>query len=508
MPHGVLFRGAQEKVIREGIVRDDLIEAIIGLPPKLFYNVGIPACVIVINKNKPEHMKDRILFINADREYGEGRNQNYLRPEDIEKIVMVFDNKLEIPKYSRLVDLKEIEENDFNLNIRRYVDNSPDPEIEDVHAHLVCGVPKREVDLYERSFRRFNVPLNLLFEEKDGEYLEFKTNIREKNDIKEIIENMNAINETILKHKDRLKEWWNEVNPKIERFRGNNNLWDFRIKAIKGLKEALMPLGLLDEFRVSGIFVNWWEELKYDFKTIVSAGWSKNLIEDDRIKDKYFKAEVEEIEELESKIAEAEGELNELLEEFEDWDEEEQGSKTANKVKQYLEEEIKDILLVPKNQKWNKNFALALTKFNGEPLSDMTKKMIREMWQLHEKIDDRNKELSKWQRKLKSKTEELEGIYRKDKNTGQQVKVKEGKIDRKRNSLTESEAKGLLLEKFYDIVEEQLNQHLNAEKKEIIKILENLWDKYKVSLAILKEERDEETKKLDEFLEKLGYYNV
>jgi len=89
-------------------------------------------------------MKDRILFINADREYGEGRNQNYLRPEDIEKIVMVFDNKLEIPKYSRLVDLKEIEENDFNLNIRRYVDNSPDPEIEDVHAHLVCGVPKRE----------------------------------------------------------------------------------------------------------------------------------------------------------------------------------------------------------------------------------------------------------------------------------------------------------------------------------------------------------------------------
>jgi len=85
--------------------------------------------------------------------------------------------------------------------------------------------------------------------------------------------------------------------------------------------------------------------------------------------------------------------------------------------------------------------------------------------------------------------------------------VKEGKIDRKRNSLTESEAKDLLLEKFYDIIEEQLNRHLNAEKKEIIKIFENLWDKYKVSLFALKQERDEETKKLDEFLEKLGYYN-
>ncbi|MDR9770704.1 hypothetical protein [Acetomicrobium sp.] len=137
----------------------------------------------------------------------------------------------------------------------------------------------------------------------------------------------------------------------------------------------------------------------------------------------------------------------------------------------------------------------------------MAKKMIQGMWQLHEMIDDKNKELSKWQRKLKSKTDELEGVYKKDKDTGQQVKVKEGKIDRKRNSLTESEAKDLLLEKFYDIIEEQLNRHLNAEKKEIIKIFENLWDKYKVSLFALKQERDEETKKLDEFLEKLGYYN-
>jgi len=135
MPHGVLFRGGQEKVIREGIVKADLIEAIIGLPSKLFYNVSIPACVVVINKNKPEHLKNRILFINADREYREGRNQNYLRPEDIEKIVTVFTGKKEIPKYSRLVDIGEIEDKDFNLNIRRYVDNSPDPEIEDVHAH-------------------------------------------------------------------------------------------------------------------------------------------------------------------------------------------------------------------------------------------------------------------------------------------------------------------------------------------------------------------------------------
>ena len=104
MPHGVLFRGGQEKIIREGIVKDNIIEAIIGLPAKLFYNTGIPACVVVINKNKPPHLKDKILFINSDRDYGEGRNQNYLRPEDIEKITTVFNEKKEIPKYSTLLD--------------------------------------------------------------------------------------------------------------------------------------------------------------------------------------------------------------------------------------------------------------------------------------------------------------------------------------------------------------------------------------------------------------------
>ncbi|MEZ5059727.1 MAG: type I restriction-modification system subunit M [Saprospiraceae bacterium] len=142
IPHGVLFRGGAEKVIREGMVKDNIVEAIIALPPSLFYGTGIPACIIYINKNKPDALRDKILFINADAEYGEGKAQNLLRPEDIEKIDTVFTNTLEIDKYSKLVDLEEIEANDFNLNIRRYVDNTPDPEPEDVRAHLLGGVPK------------------------------------------------------------------------------------------------------------------------------------------------------------------------------------------------------------------------------------------------------------------------------------------------------------------------------------------------------------------------------
>lgn len=507
MPHGVLFRGGQEKVIREGIVRDDLIEAIIGLPSKLFYNVGIPACIVVINKNKSERLKNKILFINADREYGEGRNQNYLRPEDIEKIITVFDRKLEIQKYSRLVDTKEIEENDFNLNIRRYVDNSPGPEIEDVTGHLTGGVPRREVESYGTVFKKFNILPDLFLKERDERYLEFN-GIDEKSRIKEIIDGTDNVKITISNHRERLQKWWNEVKTEIEKFHGNNNLWGFRIMAMKKLQESLQPLGTLDEFKVAGTFVNWWEELKYDFKTIVSAGWSRNLVEGEQIKEKFFKKELEEIEEIENKIAETEGELNELFEEIEDWDEEDQGNKTANRVKQYLEEQIKDILFIPRDQKWNKNFVSALTKFNGEPLSEVARKTIQEIWQLHEKIDSKNKELNEWKKRLRTKTDELEGVYKKDENTKQPVKVREGKIDQKRNSLTEEETRALLLERFYKIDEEQLDRYLNAEKKEVIKIFENLWDKYRVPLTDLRQERDKEVSKLDEFLDKLGYWNA
>ena len=129
MPHGVLFRGGKEKLIREHFINDDVIEAIISLPPGLFYGTGIPACVLVMCKNKPDELKDKILFINADAEYAEGKNQNKLRPEDIEKIDYVFTHKLEIPKYARLVHKTEIvEQHDYNLNIRRYVDNTPEPD--------------------------------------------------------------------------------------------------------------------------------------------------------------------------------------------------------------------------------------------------------------------------------------------------------------------------------------------------------------------------------------------
>jgi type I restriction enzyme M protein len=156
MPHGVLFRGGAEKEIRKKFLEQDLIEAVISLPQNLFYGAGIPACILVMrsnltgqspNPNKPAVRRGQVLFINADADFYAGRAQNYLHPEHVEKIVSTFDRYENVPFYARVVPLAEIASatNDFNLNIRRYVDNSPPPEPHDVRAHLLGGVPVAEV---------------------------------------------------------------------------------------------------------------------------------------------------------------------------------------------------------------------------------------------------------------------------------------------------------------------------------------------------------------------------
>lgn len=132
VPHGDLFRGGSEGRIREQIIKNDLIEAIISMPAKLFYGVGIPVAILILNKNKPENKKGKIFFIEAEKEYLEGKNQNSLRKQDVDKIVKAYDDYKNIDKFARIVDIKELEENEFNLNVRRYVDGSEDEVLIDV----------------------------------------------------------------------------------------------------------------------------------------------------------------------------------------------------------------------------------------------------------------------------------------------------------------------------------------------------------------------------------------
>ena len=132
LPHGVLFRGGAEGKIRTAILKDDLVEAVIGLPQNIFYGTGIPAAILVINKDKAEDRVGKVLFIDASNGFVKDGNKNKLRDEDIEKIVSTFDNFESVEKYAEVVESKVIEDNDFNLNISRYVDTTEEEEEVDI----------------------------------------------------------------------------------------------------------------------------------------------------------------------------------------------------------------------------------------------------------------------------------------------------------------------------------------------------------------------------------------
>jgi type I restriction enzyme M protein len=187
VPHGVLFRGASEKAIRKGILDDDLLEGVIGLPPALFYGTGIPAALLVINKKKDVQRKNKVIFINGELDYQEGKNQNKLRDEDIEKILTTFDAYEDVKRYAKVVSLDEIRENDYNLNIRRYADTSPPPEIFDVRAILHGGVPVREVedDYIQETLQGMDV--SCVFNRRDADYYDWKSEIESKEQIRDFL---------------------------------------------------------------------------------------------------------------------------------------------------------------------------------------------------------------------------------------------------------------------------------------------------------------------------------
>ncbi|MBN3573786.1 type I restriction-modification system subunit M [Vibrio neptunius] len=205
MPHGVLFRGSSEKAIRQGILQDDLLEAVIGLPSGLFYGTGIPACLLIINKNKAAERRGKVLFINSELDFEEGKNQNKLRPQDITKIVETFDHYADVKRYAKVVNFSEIAENDYNLNIRRYADTSPPAEIFDVRAILHGGIPAREVHneyIEEEILAGFDI--SLVFDKTNDDYYAFKPSIKSKEQIREFTGEAEA------KVITQLERWWDK----------------------------------------------------------------------------------------------------------------------------------------------------------------------------------------------------------------------------------------------------------------------------------------------------------
>ncbi|MDA0866711.1 MAG: type I restriction-modification system subunit M, partial [Cyanobacteria bacterium] len=168
LPHGVLFRGNAEARIRQNLVRQGYIKGIIGLPPNLFYGTGIPACIIVLDKAGAAE-RQGLFMVDGSRGFMKDGNKNRLRSQDIHKIVDVFNTQTEQPRYSRWVPLAEIEKNDYNLNIPRYIDASEPEDIHDLAAHLSGGIPNRDLDALEAYWRVFpQMRADLFAPEREG----------------------------------------------------------------------------------------------------------------------------------------------------------------------------------------------------------------------------------------------------------------------------------------------------------------------------------------------------
>jgi len=558
MPHGVLFRGGKEKEIRKKMLQENggVIEAIIGLPPKLFYGTGIPAAILVMNKNKPDELRGKVFIINADAEYAEGKNQNTLRPEDIEKIDYVFTHKLEVPKYSRMVSIDEIgnEQNDWNLNIRRYVDNTPAPEPEDVRAHLLGGVPKTEVKAKSAQYEKFGFDPATLFQERDAAYFDFRPEVVGKEDIKTAIENHANVKRTLQTSREHLSKWWLEAREDFSELANaqenekpitgkkrvsesvgayltlkSKKLPKVRRTLIESLKSQIAPLKVLDDFQAAGVFVNWWDGIKYDLKTILTNGWSATLIPEAYMIGKYFRAEADELERIENGISAAETALEEATEtaqETLEYELDEEEKLTPALMKDKLKDAIKEsadkkeaalyeaaLQVITDAEKARKDgkkkldekrfdleIKILLKKFGAE---DETLESRRLLAQAEKELSDQEKvkkpENEKMHKKkiatlksdIKTLTERIDAIQRLANSVG--------------GVITEEDAKELILKKHHDWVTEQLERYLGSESRFLTQSFEILWQKYSIPLNTIENYLKEDTLLLTTYLKKLGY---
>ncbi|MEV4455787.1 class I SAM-dependent DNA methyltransferase [Microbispora sp. NPDC049633] len=298
MPHGVLFRGGGEQEIRTKLLDEDAIEAVIGLAPNLFYGTGIPACIMVL---RPPGKKDpkragKILFINADREYHAERAQNVLLPEHAEKITSTFHTYAEVPGFSRIVKRETLRENGDNLNIRRYVDNTPPPEPQDVRAHLVGGVPRAEIEGRKELLDAYGIGLRDLFAERDPmdpDYVDFLPEGRHP-DAARLSELARPCEEQL---RGAFAKWWEAESRQLEAVAATPErladltpserkaaLMAVRGSLIESFVERLGQEGLLDQYALAGAVAGWWYEAKYDLLTLsengfagVLDGWAENV---------------------------------------------------------------------------------------------------------------------------------------------------------------------------------------------------------------------------------------
>ena len=427
-----------------------------------------------------------------------------------------------------------VDTHDYNLNIRRYVDNTPDPEPEDVQAHLIGGIPEAEVAARAADFAKFGVNPASLFEPERPAYVAFRESIEAKPAIKSTLEADPAVLGTLTRHHDALESWWTVARDDFAQLQhagnGGKKMPDVRHELLTTLKAKLVPLGVLDEFKSAGVFVNWWQQIRYDLKTIVSTGWHHSLIPDDYLIAEYFQAEADAIEALEATIAEAQGGLAEAVEtaqEVSGYEPDEDEKVTAAVIKKALKALIDDL----------KDSAGASAKKELKNLTDQDKAIKA----IEKRIKDAKAEYKQKHAELECKLElkrlgaddfkaetqalvaqadaRLAGLDPKkkaDKKTGAALDKDKEALNARLvqvdavlkvigGQISEADARRLILKKIYDVARAELDRYLNAEKRVLVRVVENLWEKYAIAADELESGRAATLATIGGFLTGLGY---
>jgi type I restriction enzyme M protein len=273
LPHGVLFRGGAEGVIRRNLVQRSYLKGIIGLPPNLFFGTGIPACIVVLNKEGAAARKS-IFMIDASKGFIKDGNKNRLREQDIHKIVDIFNRQVELPRYSRLVPISEIADpkNDYNLNLPRYIDSTEPEDLQDIDGHLRGGIPNCDIDGLEKYWEVFLAVRATLFKKADRSgYSQLKVPIAE---VKAAIfghAEFTAFNDTVTKHFAK----WKKVNtPLLKGFAKDGHPKALIETIAEGLLATFRAAPLLDAYDVYQHLMDYWAETMQDDCYIIAGdGW-------------------------------------------------------------------------------------------------------------------------------------------------------------------------------------------------------------------------------------------
>lgn len=546
MPHGVLFRGGEEQNARKHFIDSGFLEAVIGLPSNLFYGTGIPACILVMNKLGAAE-RDHVLFINGDREYREGKAQNHLRPEDIDKIVHAYRTSDDIPAYARRVPKAEIVAEDYNCNIRRYVDNAPPPEPHDVRAHLHGGVPAVEIDSLDHFWSNYQGLREDCFVPRDDNYLDFAPHLASKYEISEFVKTHQGVAAAHDGFMGLLEDWWQENFPIVEALahdpenqeEQSGNVYVMRRALLESIEKTLACQKLLTPSQTRGAFANYVNELKADFKSIAASGWGPELIPDEDILVSQFPEVLEEQKKADARLAELNAIFAAASEEgFEDVDDSgvlpaaEVAAKKADLKNQnalwkaQLKEakalannifaELKAAELLPKGEKkgtyCSEGFTqkdpvfdngvriLSLAEKVGH-VSDYDKPLREAMAQgkgaygqalavtaslaRHKKLEDEAKELKATLKAIESKREEL--------------------VASAREKISVDEARVAIVERLRKVLMMTYESYVRADQRACVKAIENLWSKYAVTAKSIEAARDDASAQLQKFLVELGY---